>query len=180
VFDASISQTLFLFVDLKTTGAETWPHVVRALEPLRSQNYLSRVNGSVIIPGPVTVIGTGNTPLKLVSEAPVRDYFYDGPLLKLDSEGITRAISPVASCQFSAAVGELKGRSLDVSQRALVGKQIADAHAKGIMVRYWDLPSWPVSTRNAVWRELVHAGVDLLNVDDLEAAAGVLRERGGW
>ena len=50
-------------------------------------------------------------------------------------------------------------------------EQVATAHGKGILVRYWDQPGWPIGTRNAIWRILWDAGVDLLNVDDLEAAA---------
>lgn len=34
VFDTSSGQTLYLFVDVKTDGASTWPVVVEALEPL--------------------------------------------------------------------------------------------------------------------------------------------------
>lgn len=34
VFDTSSGQTLYLFVDVKTDGLETWPYVVKALEPL--------------------------------------------------------------------------------------------------------------------------------------------------
>ncbi|PMD24881.1 hypothetical protein NA56DRAFT_699679 [Hyaloscypha hepaticicola] len=34
VFDTSGGQTLYLFVDVKTDGATTWPYVVKALEPL--------------------------------------------------------------------------------------------------------------------------------------------------
>ncbi len=34
VFDTDGGQTLYLFVDLKTDGASTWPAVLKALEPL--------------------------------------------------------------------------------------------------------------------------------------------------
>ena len=34
VFDTVATQTLYLFVDVKTDGDTTWPYVVRALEPL--------------------------------------------------------------------------------------------------------------------------------------------------
>ncbi len=34
VFDTDGGQTLYLFVDVKTGGATTWPVVVEALEPL--------------------------------------------------------------------------------------------------------------------------------------------------
>jgi hypothetical protein len=50
-------------------------------------------------------------------------------------------------------------------------RHVKKAHARGIGVRYWDTPMWPISVRNAVWGELVGLGVDLLNVDDLKAAA---------
>lgn len=67
----------------------------------------------------------------------------------------------------------MNGTGLSAEQKAKVEGQVKEAHEKGIWVRYWDLPSWPVSVRNGVWRDLVDAGVDLLNVDDLEAAAGL-------
>jgi len=56
----------------------------------------------------------------------------------------------------------------------MIKKQVEDAHKRGILVRYWDLPGWPVSLRNGVWRDLLRAGVDLLNIDDLGAGAGVV------
>lgn len=34
VFDTNGDQTLYLFVDVKTDGETTWPHVVNALQPL--------------------------------------------------------------------------------------------------------------------------------------------------
>ncbi|RPB01898.1 alkaline phosphatase [Choiromyces venosus 120613-1] len=174
VFDTSTGQTLFLFVDLKTSGKQTWPAVVKALAPLRALEYLSAIKDNVLIPGPVTVIGTGSTPLDAVRPLSTRDYFFDGPLQALDSQNITRSISPVASAQLSAAVGEIGHEGLNATQREMVKMQVEAAHKKGIYVRYWDLPAWPVSVRNRVWKDLVRAGVDLLNVDDLEAGAGVI------
>ena len=41
-----------------------------------------------------------------------------------------------------------------------------------------DTPGWPVGTRNAAWRILWEAGVDLINVDDLEAGANFWEGRG--
>lgn len=63
-------------------------------------------------------------------------------------------------------------------QKVLLAAQVAVAHAKGIKVRYWDQPGWPVGTRNGVWRSLWEAGVDLLNVDDLEGAANFWESSG--
>lgn len=54
------------------------------------------------------------------------------------------------------------------------------AHAKGIKLRYWDQPGWPISTRNGLWRQLIDESVDLINVDDLEAGAGFSDRSGYW
>jgi len=65
----------------------------------------------------------------------------------------------------------LKNGTFNSTSTALLASQIAVAHSKGIAVRYWDQPGWPVNTRNEVWKTLWDAGADLLNVDDLEGAA---------
>lgn len=174
VYDTSSSQTLYLFIDLKTDGATTWPAVVEALEPLRDAGYLTTFDGTTVTQGPVTVIGTGNTPLSQVQGVAPRDYFWDAPipLLALTFANITSDVSPIASTNFNVQFpGVRAAGGLNDLQKALLAAQVAVAHAKGIKVRYWDQPGWPVGTRNGVWRTLWDGGVDLLNVDDLEAAA---------
>ena len=47
------------------------------------------------------------------------------------------------------------------------------AHGKGIMLRYWYQPGWPISTRDGIWRQLTEVGVDLINADDVASAAGL-------
>lgn len=160
-------------MDIKTNGVEAWPYVLDALAPLRERDWLTTVNGSTITPGPVTVIGTGASPLELIAPVNVRDYFFDGSLEDIETKNITRAISPIASTSFLSAIGEIHGTGLSATQKQTLKSHIKVAHDRGIQVRYWELPSWPISTRNAVWRELVESGVDLLNVDDLEAAANL-------
>lgn len=175
VFDTSPGQTLYLFVDVKTDGAATWPLVTRALQPLRDAGYLATAaGGSAVAAGPVTVVGTGNTPLGQVQGVSPRDYFYDAPVAALGTAfgNITSDVSPVASADFAAQFGDVRsGAGLDAAQLALLRAQVATAHARGIKVRYWDQPGWPVGTRNAVWRTLWENGADLINVDDLEGAA---------
>ncbi|KAK3712097.1 hypothetical protein LTR37_009188 [Vermiconidia calcicola] len=180
VYDTSSGQTLYLYVDVKTDGPTTFPHVIRALAPLREAGYLTTWNGTGVTMGPVSVIGTGNTPLDQVQGVSERDYFYDAPLpdLSSTSSNITSDVSLTANWDFGDAFGEVRNQSFNATQMQMLEEQIATAHDKGIMVRYWDLPSWPIGTRNAVWRILWDAGVDLLNVDDLEGAANFW-ENGG-
>jgi hypothetical protein len=177
VYDTSSGQTLYLFVDVKTNGEETFPYVIKALQPLRAAGYLTTFNGTGVTPGPVTVVGTGNTPLDQVqgvgNVTHPRDYFYDAPIPTLGTtfSNITADVSPIASTDFAVQFGSVRNETFNATQLALLESQVATAHAKGIAVRYWDQPGWPVSTRNAIWRTLWNAGVDLLNVDDLEGIA---------
>ena len=137
VYDTAGGQTLYLFVDLKTNGTTTFPAVIKALEPLRAAGYLTTFNGTGVTPGPVTVIGTGNTPLNQVQGVAPRDYFFDGPLPTLGTtfSNITASVSPIASVAFSATFGAVRNETLNATQMALLESQIATAHAKGIAVR---------------------------------------------
>lgn len=175
VFDMSSGQTLYLWIDVKTDGPTTFPYAVRALQPLRDAGYLTKVlaNGTVV-PGPVTVIGTGNTPLNQVQGIAPRDYFFDAPLPLLGStfSNITSSVSPIASTDFAVQFGSVPDGRFNASQLALLATQVSIANGKGVGVRYWDTPAFPISTRNRVWTTLYNAGVSLINVDDLVAGAG--------
>jgi hypothetical protein len=70
-----------------------WPYLVKALEPFRQRGYLTTftrdsssspiTQGKMSI-GPLTIIGTGDTPILRVLEQNPRDIFIDAPLLALD------------------------------------------------------------------------------------------------
>ena len=173
---------MLLYIDVKTDGATTWPAVVSALGPLRSEGYLTTFNGTAVTTGPITVIGTGNTPLDQIQPVQQRDYFYDAhiPLLSTTESNITATVSPVAAADFGAVFGPINGTTFNSTQMATLQSQIAVAKSKGIMARYWDTPGWPISTRNAVWGILLEQGVGLLNADDLPAAAGFGAYYGMW
>ena len=80
VYDTDNTQTLYLYVDVKTDGETTFPYVIKELEPLRAAGFLTTWNGTGITPGAVTVVGTGNTPLNQIQGVEPRDYFYDAPI----------------------------------------------------------------------------------------------------
>ncbi|KAK2733697.1 hypothetical protein FQN57_001977 [Myotisia sp. PD_48] len=174
VYDTSPGQTLYLFIDVKTSGREAWPHIVKALKPLRDQGYLTTLkDNTTLTKGPVTVIGTGGTPLELVAPVANRDYFIDGPLADLkDKEEFTSLLSPIASTSFEDTVGDFNADTenpLNSTQLSAIREQIKTAKERGIGVRYWGTPGWPVRLRNELWRVLLKEGVTLLNADDLEA-----------
>lgn len=137
VFDGYSSQTLYLFVDVKTPGETTWPYVVQGLQPLRDAGYLTTYDGTGVTPGAVTVIGTGNTPLDQIQNKKFRDYFYDAPipLLETTLSNITSDVSPIASTDFAAAFGTVNGTKFNSTQLGTLRSQIATAKRKGILTR---------------------------------------------
>jgi len=44
---------------------------------------------------------------------------------------------------------------------------IQQAHENGQLIRFWATQDTPGAEHEAVWKELLDAGVDLLNTDDL-------------
>ncbi|KAJ4322489.1 hypothetical protein N0V94_002363 [Neodidymelliopsis sp. IMI 364377] len=174
VFDTASFQTLYFFIDFKTAADELWPAVLAALEPLRNGSWLSTYDGTSFSERPVTVIGTGNTELSDVRKYLPRDVFLDAPLAQLGEskyKDLTSNEAIIASTNFAAAFGEIRKPELNDTQLAKLREQIDVAHQKGIKARYWNQPNWPTRTRNAIWKTLWEEGIDLLNVDDLKAAA---------
>ncbi|KAK9475386.1 altered inheritance of mitochondria protein 6 [Dipodascopsis tothii] len=169
VFDTDSTKTLYLFVDLKTEGNATWPYVLEALQPLRDLGYLSSVNGTTFTSGPVTVIGTGNTPADQVLSKSTRDYFVDAPVANLT--GYSSLTSPIASGGFRSIVGDLAPSGMNLTQLALIKELIDGAHEKGIYTRFWDVPWWPVRLRNSLARQLIDLSSDFFNADDLQWAS---------
>lgn len=175
VFDTDRSATLYLFVDVKTNGTETWPRIVEALQPLREKNWLTTFNGTDIIYGPVTVIGTGNTPYNYLIAQNTRDYFFDAPLTSLNASFPT-TLNPIASASLKKAIGvtdlsEIAITGLNDNQIDLLKSYIDAAHEKGIKTRVWDVSWWPIQKRDALFRNILQAGSDFLNADDLELAS---------
>jgi len=54
------------------------------------------------------------------------------------------------------------------AERRKLREIVQTAHEKGRRIRFWATPDNPSPAREALWRELVSAGVDMLNTDDLE------------
>ncbi|KAI1135139.1 hypothetical protein F5Y05DRAFT_395757 [Hypoxylon sp. FL0543] len=184
VFDYDPEQTVILLVDFKTDGAKIWPRVMAQLEPLRSRGWLTHFKDGTMNQRQVTVVGTGNTPFDLVMEnSTYRDVFFDAPLSEMweDPDLLGSASSKenatydetnsfYASASFGETIGHvLTGFSDDQIHK--IRGQIRGAHRRGLKVRYWDTPGWPIGVRNNVWRTLMEEGADILNVDDLKSAS---------
>ena len=106
VFDTNPEQPVILLIDFKMSGTALFPHVVQALEPLRSMGYLTKCNGSELIHGPIIVVGTGEAPFEMVasdSDNLHHDIFFDAPLDDM-YEGPDGETTPHASRELSASI----------------------------------------------------------------------------
>ena len=172
VFDDDPSQSLVLMIDIKTDGSSTFEAVQSALEPLRSKGWLTYFNGTAITPGPLIIVGSGDTPFDdLKSNDTYRDIFFDAPLNKLsdeDADQYTTENSYYASANFQDAVAEWWIGTSD--QVKTVHDQVAAANEKGLKARYYETPDWAGFARDNVWNTLEKEGVGMLSVDDLDAA----------
>jgi hypothetical protein len=218
VFAADPKQSLVLLVEFKNDPDVIWNRLSADIAPLRESNYLTYFNGTAVVPGPVTIVASGNAPFNLVVQSSTyRDIFYDAPLELMSSlpprsessnssaytedpsgtnaddddqfssrpqnpDVYSPANSYFASASFVKSVGYPWHSSLSQVQLDHIRKQIRGAHSRGLKVRYWGIPVWPVGLRNYIWRVLVREGVDYLSIDALDAA---IKEdwgprKGGW
>ncbi|KAF2126422.1 hypothetical protein P153DRAFT_346121 [Dothidotthia symphoricarpi CBS 119687] len=74
-----------------------------------------------------------------------------------------------ASVDFRRSIGYIWFGHISHHQVHTMRGQIQGAHKRGLKVRYWGAPQWPIGLRNRIWDVMVEEGVDYLNGDDLEA-----------
>lgn len=109
VYPLDPTQTVVLLIDFKNDGHALFPLVSRQLAPLRTRGYLSHFNGSATVPGPITVVVTGNAPFELiVANQKYRDIFYDAPLGDMyedENENPSSSSLPPSSSSSASAPG---------------------------------------------------------------------------
>ena len=187
VFNSSPNTSLTLLIDLKTSSKDTFPVVIKLLQPLLEAGYLTTwTRDKGLIRGPITVVGTGNTDvISIISpeNSSPRIVFFDAPLPALSSLTPTPLDlqyssnnSYYASVSFDAEIGKPWLGMMTPGQVVKVRQQIQGAKERGLVSRYWDTPSWPVRAKEGVWRVLETEGVGMLSVDDLVGVKGALEK----
>lgn len=184
VFTSSPSSTPVLLIDMKTDSSSTWPVLLQQLVPYLQKGWLTIYTGTELIIGPITVVGTGNTPFPLVLEPRAvnstndatyntttsRFIFFDAPLDNLSSV-YNASNSYYASAPLGGAVGRAWFGQLSKRQLQTVSEQTQLAASNGIASEILVTPAWPISWRDHVWGDLVGHGAGMFNADDLVAAS---------
>jgi len=154
-----------LLIDIKTGAVETYKNLDRILSEYREIFTSFGPDGRS--DKAVLAIISGNRPREFMESQKIRYAGCDGRLTDLESE-YSADLIPMISDNWRNhfkwnGTGEIPAEEHD-KLREIVQK----AHKKGRLVRFWSTPDNPSPAREALWYELLSAGVDLINTDDLE------------
>ena len=167
--------SLQLLIDIKSDGESTYAAIEQELAEHR--DIMSRYSHGTTKTGPVTAVISGNRPLATMQAQEKRFSFYDGRSADLTS-GQPAGLMPLVSDNWTKLFTWQGVGPMPEAERAKLRAYVADAHANGYRVRFWATPDMPGTARDAVWNELVDAGVDHINTDDLAALQQFLAARG--
>ena len=170
-----VGARFLLLVDLKTAAEPTYKRLHAVLTEYR--DILAGFGPQGHKEGGVTVIVSGNRPLGSMQSQPVRYAGYDGRLADLDS-GASADVIPLISDQWTRHFTWRGDGPMPPEEQRKLKDIVARAHAKGRLVRFWATPDVPSPAREALWRALLAAGVDLLNTDDLQGLQEFLLRHG--
>lgn len=153
-----------LMIDVKSDGPATWPVIERELA--RFPELMTTYRRGRVLPGAVTAVVSGNRDLPAMQAAIVRRSFYDGRLGDLTS-GLPSTLMAMVSDNWTRHFTWEGVGTMPELERAELRSIVATAHRNGYDVRFWATPDAPGDARTAIWRELLAAGVDAINTDDL-------------
>jgi hypothetical protein len=83
---------------------------------------------------------------------------------------------PLISDNWALTFGWQGVGEFPATARAELRRVVDNAHGHGQRVRFWATPDLPGAARDAVWTELLAAGADHLNTDDLAGLERFLRD----
>ncbi|MFJ1675216.1 phosphatidylinositol-specific phospholipase C/glycerophosphodiester phosphodiesterase family protein [Streptomyces sp. NPDC088251] len=162
-----------LLIDIKTDGAAAYLELDRQLQ--RYRQMLTAYHHGRVRPGAITPVISGDRAARAPMEAQRTRYaFYDGRPDDLGTAA-TAAFIPLISDSWSDNFSWLGAGPFPVAEREKLRSLVATAHRGGQRVRFWATPDIAGPEREAVWTELLAAGVDHLNTDDLAGLEHFLR-----
>jgi glycerophosphoryl diester phosphodiesterase len=166
VFDKGRPFTLL--IDIKSEAEATYAalHIVLA----DYSDLLTTVDDGKLETKAVTIIVSGNRAIESISAQERRYAAIDGRFSDLDSAHRAHLI-PLISDNWQKHFQWTGDGPFPDAEREKLHAIVKQAHERGRRVRLWATPEGP-----AVWKELLSAGVDLINTDDLEGLDDYLRQ----
>lgn len=157
-------RPLQLLIDIKTEGSSTYLALDELLK--RHRHLFTTYAHGRIRRGPVTAVISGDRAARVPMEAQtVRRAFYDGRLTDLGTS--EASFASLISDNWTLNFTWLGVGAFPAAERTKLRQIVDTAHARGQQVRFWATPDLAGPERDALWTELLAAGVDHLNTDDL-------------
>ncbi|MBM4028851.1 MAG: hypothetical protein FJ280_26170 [Planctomycetes bacterium] len=164
-----------LLIDIKSAAGPTCRRLHEVLAGY--QDMLTTFEAEGRKDKAVLVVVSGNRPVEWMQSQPVRYAGLDGRLTDLDAE-VPAGRMPLISDQWTRHFTWRGEGAMPAPERQKLAEIVRQAHARGRLVRFWATPDAPSPAREAVWRELLAAGVDLINTDDLPGLQEFLLRHG--
>ncbi|MFC8233750.1 phosphatidylinositol-specific phospholipase C/glycerophosphodiester phosphodiesterase family protein [Streptomyces sp. NPDC057284] len=172
---AGYREPVQLLIDIKTDGAAAYLELDRQLR--RYRRMLTSYHDGRVRAGAVTPVISGDRAARIPMEGQrTRLAFYDGRLDDLGTAA-TASFIPLISSNWTESFGWLGTGPFPAAERDRLRDLVGAAHRGGQPVRFWATPDVAGPERDAVWTELLAAGVDHLNTDDLAGLELFLRAR---
>lgn len=162
-----------LLVDVKSDAEETYETLRQVLKEY--EEILTTFGPDGQQDGAIVVIISGNRSREMMASETVRYAAYDGRLEDLES-GDAATLIPLISDKWTSHFFWKGNGDMPERERQKLRDIVEAAHQQGQRVRFWETPDNRSKAREAVWRELVLAGVDLINTDDLAGLQQFLLE----
>jgi glycerophosphoryl diester phosphodiesterase len=163
-----------LLIDIKSNAELTYRALHQALA--RYSALLTRFEHGERTEGPVTVVISGNRPLELMRAQALRYAAYDGRSCDL-SLPLSAAFMPLVSNAWYDLFSWRGVGAMPHDERERLKTFVSAAHARGQRVRFWGTPD-AAPRREALWKELLSAGVDYINTDHVLALRHFLSQHG--
>ncbi|MGW1294108.1 phosphatidylinositol-specific phospholipase C/glycerophosphodiester phosphodiesterase family protein [Streptomyces sp. NPDC002533] len=162
-----------LLIDIKADGVAAYHELDRQLR--RHQHMLTRYQHGRVVTKAVTAVISGDRAARAPMEAQrTRLAFYDGRLDDLGTPA-PASFAPLVSANWTESFSWLGAGPFPRAERDRLRTLVTTAHREGRRIRFWATPDVAGPEREAVWSELLAAGVDHLNTDDLAGLESFLR-----
>ena len=170
--DRASSSPVNLLVDVKSRAESTWARLDAVLRGY--PDLLTSWSGSgTTTRRPVTVVVTGNRATATMAAQSDRVAAVEGRAG--DAGGSpSPGFMPEIGVDWSLTYRWRGDGPMPAAERYAMRLLVTRAHTAGRKVRFYATPDAPGAARTAVWTELLAAGVDRINSDDLDGLAQFL------
>lgn len=151
---------LHLMIDIKTEAVATYEALKTYLQPY--EHLITSFENGMKTERAVTIFLSGNRPVQQVLEDKNTFMCLDGRIEDLGKD-IPPDLMPMVSERFSSIFGwEILGQSRTEHQWQVLRRLAKLTHGEGKKLRLWASPE-----DETVWRQMLSAGCDVINTDEL-------------